>query len=99
MNENEIMTTEEVEMEPEVNETYEGGTKSNFGLGILLGGLAAAGIYAATKQIKKQIAKRKARKGDIVDAEYEDVNHGSESETESEKPENTVVFLHEENDK
>lgn len=95
MNENEIIRSEEVEMEPEVNETYEGGTKSNFGLGILLGGLAAAGIYAATKQIKKQIAKRKARKSDIVDAEYEEVNHDAESE----KPENTVVFLHEENDK
>lgn len=90
MNENEIIRNEEVGMEPEVNEVSEERTKSNFGLGVVLGGLAVAGIYAASKQIKKQIAKHKARKGDVIDTDYEEVketesNNKSENHDESEE--------------
>ena len=90
MNENEIIRNEEVGMEPEVNEVSEERTKSNFGLGAVLGGLAVAGIYAASKQIKKQIAKYKARKGDVIDTDYEEVketesNNKSENHDESEE--------------
>lgn len=92
MNENEIIRNEEVGMEPEVNEVSEERTKSNFGLGVVLGGLAVAGIYAASKQIKKQITKHKARKGGVVDTDYEEVKEtesNNESKNHDESEENS----------
>ena len=83
MNENEIIRNEEVEMEPVV-EVCEESTKSNFGVGVLLGGLAVAGLYAGAKFIKKQYAKHQARKGGVVDTDYEEVKE-TESNNESEK--------------
>ena len=89
MNENEIIRSEEVEVEPEV-EVYDEKTKSNFGLGVLLGGLAAAGLYAGVRFVKKKRAEYKARKGEMVDTDYEEVdetesNAGSEKHDESEE--------------